>query len=352
LITGEGAIDYNEKPMIDFKFLEGEYLFGEKLSTFSGPVMGYINECLDKEFYECFFDTTTGKNGLPYNTMTIRTKPYSHKDLEGNNFFKNWTYWEDIPTVDIRDENILQREIGKSDYELKNFFRVNYRKVLLAQSLGRFGLNFPTYNINSIKKYGLRALDVDSTILIDTQRIIDHHNELIAEGKAEYLAALMQGDINALTSTGPAPRGDGLIAGLLGKRNKIKEWFGFPYYESGFLRTSYNEEVTIGRRINLPEYNYYFPLEDKYYKGIKLYVTDVFHNFQWGVLAETKASVTTGQADGVVKKFFDHPDNQFTISQAETKAYKLPVKSDPVEFFEGLKDVNTKMLTITEIPDN
>lgn len=351
-----GIKDYLGNDLLNFKFLTGEYIYGDRLSTFSGPLMNYIYECLDREFYEVFFDTTSDSNGLPYNTMTIRTKPFSHKDVETPNFFENWTYWEDLAkqAVTVKTDDLIQTDIGKSDYELKNFFRVNYRKVLIAQALGQFGLNFPIVNVNSIKRHGLRPLEVDSTILVDQSKLIKEHNDRIAAtnvGSIEWIADIIKGTKTTAKASSATGK-EGLMSGLLGKRDKIKEWFAFPYYENGSLRMPHNEEVTIGRLINLPDYEYYFPLDGKVYKGIKIYPTDVTHTYSFGQLAETRATVTTGQPDGVVKKWFDHPDNKFTGTPLEDKLDKVVITTEAdKKIFDGTVQLNKDMLVITELPN-
>lgn len=345
-------IDYQGKPFWDFNFLNGETILGERLSTFAGTILNYLYECLDREFYEMFFDTTTGEDGMPYNNMTIRTKPFSHKELEGKNYFTGWNYWEDLDTVTVPRSDQMKVEIGKSDYELKNFFRVNYKKVLLAEALGIFGLNYPILNINSIKKYGLRALEVDSTLMVDIKPFISFHNQKIGEGSPEHFSLITIGKKSALSQIGGNMNlqdGDGLLLGLLGKRNKIKEWYGFPFYESGSMTTPYNEEITIGKRIDLPEYSYYFPQDGKYYKGMKVYAQEVIHTYQRGAFADTKVVVTNGQPDGVVKKYFDHPDNQYIVTPLENQPSKIPVPNYDKTFWDSIRNAQTKALTFTEL---
>jgi len=42
-----------------FTFLEGEQLWNTILSVFSGPLLSYIYQCIDRDYYEVFFDTET-----------------------------------------------------------------------------------------------------------------------------------------------------------------------------------------------------------------------------------------------------------------------------------------------------
>ncbi|KAF0140172.1 MAG: hypothetical protein FD122_2679 [Stygiobacter sp.] len=376
-----GIKDYNGNYMCNFKFLGRESLYGSALSSYSGNLLNYIHECLDKEFYEVFFDTTSGSDGIPYNTMTIRTKPFSHREMENpQSYFYDWTYWEDLTkdAVTVKYEDIFERQIGKSDYELKNFFRVNQPNVLVAQALGDFGLNFPIININSIKRHGLRALEIDSRSLVDTRKLVDEYNRLISIGSGKsFLEIIMEyarqrnsfvypktevklsSKVVSLANVDmqpPAARSFGaeIFEGLFSKRDKIVEWYAFPYYEAGTLRMPHNEEVTIGRLINLPEYEYYFPLDGKVYKGIKIYPTDVTHTFNYGQIAETRAVVTNGQPDGVVKKWFEHPDNKFTESPLTAKkpgSSFTELSSEEKKFFDGIKQLNIDMLKIEELPN-
>ncbi|OGU56949.1 MAG: hypothetical protein A2V66_10775 [Ignavibacteria bacterium RBG_13_36_8] len=326
-----GIKDIDSKPILNFQFLDGEFIYGEILTKFSGPLINYIYECLDKDFYEVFFDTVTGEDGLPYNNMIIRTKPFTNKDIDQSSFFTGWTNWEDLDTIKLNPEDILRINTGKSDYELKNFFKVNYNKVLVSRIMGEFGLNYPVLNINSIKKYGLRALNVNSTIVVDLSKLKEKHNKKLKTDDPETFSELL------------ASGDEELISGLLEKRDKIKEWYAFPYYESGPIQTKLNEAISIGKRIELPEYEYYNPFDKKIYKGCKFYVNEVKHSFQWGQFAQTELNVTRGHPDGVVKAWFDHPDNKFTKTPLEIDLQKVLIKKmkrDPQAFYDKVYEIN------------
>lgn len=356
-----GIKDYEGNELCTFKFLGRERIYDRTLSTYTGTILNYIYECLDKEFYEVFFDTTSDAKGIPYNTLTIRTKPFSHTDiLSKNQYHWNWTYWEELAkkAVTVTLDDLIELNLGKDDFNLKNFFRVNYIKSLPAQAFGQYGVSFPTFNINSIKRHGLRELTVNSTILPDITKLVEVYNRKIKSAEQPFFpeiiseyAPLTQPESIGQTPPDAKSEGDRYLRGLLDKRDKIKEWFAFPYYENGSLRMPHNEEVTIGRLINLPDYEYYFPLDGKVYKGIKIYPTDVTHTYSFGQLAETRATVTTGQPDGVVKKWFDHPDNTFTNSPLEKQQIVLPDKTYDKTFYDKMMQTNIDMLTIVELPN-
>jgi|GEM_PF-2529047 len=331
-------LDMNKKPILDFQFLTGEYIYGEALSQYTGSLINYIYECLDRDFYELFFDTGTRSDGLPCNTMTIRTRPFTHKDVDQSSFFKNWSYWEDLPTTTLKKSDILKKNVGISDYELKNYFAVNYRKSMFSTVLSEFGVNFPILNINSIKKYGLRSLEVQSTIVADISNLRNEHNKSVDENNAELLVSMAQ------------KNKEPLFKGLLDKRDKIKEWYAFPFFESGNLTTVLNDEITIGSRVELPEHEYYSPLEKKIYKGCKFYVNEVKHTFKWGSIPTTQIGVTRGHPDGIVKKWFDHPDNKFTTTPLELKPEtNIKIKTDPPEFYDKVFEINSQITNIEEV---
>ncbi|MDR3627627.1 MAG: hypothetical protein P4L45_12370, partial [Ignavibacteriaceae bacterium] len=225
--------DYKGSPLLDFKFLKGEFLFNPQLATYAGTILNYIYACLDQAYYELFFDTTTVEDGLPYNTMVIRPKPFSFKNYSPQadmGAVNGWINFEDLEQITVNSSMRIQEDLGINDFELKNFFQVNFVNSLIASAsnyLGKFGLQYPVINLASIKKFGLRDLTVTST-MINLEKIIKKFNDQMEAGTPENIDHLTQSE-----GYGEAGASSTLLGYLLAKREKIVEWYAFPYFESG-----------------------------------------------------------------------------------------------------------------------
>jgi hypothetical protein len=287
-----GKNDFEGNSLLRFKFIDGEYLFSPFLSTYSGPILNYIYSCLDEFFYEVFFDTTTGEDGLAYNTMTIRPKPYSIKNYnKAYDYTGNWLYADDMykNAIRVNSSMRLQQNLAKSDYELKNFFWLNFTNSLIASassSLGKFGVQFPIVNLDSIKKYGLRELNATST-LINLNEITSKYNDKIKTDNPET--------IDNLTSS----QDNKVLGYLLDKREKLVEWHAFPFYESGSIVFPYSPNFNLGEYLYYEDYKYYDIDEDKEYDGAYFYMHTIDESFSYGAQPRTILGLSRGAPEGL-----------------------------------------------------
>lgn len=316
--------DYQGKSLLDFTFLEGEYLFNPNLARFSGPIINYIYQCIDRQFYEVFFDTTTGEDGLAYNKMVIRPKPFSYKDydnpIQGN--VSNWLYFDDLEEYKIDSSEIIRENLGISDYELKNFFTMNFANSLIGSAssyLGKFGLQFPIVNMDSIKRYGLRDLTMTSN-LINTDSIIQKYNEGVKENGKKFKS------IDELTST----EENNNLTYLLSKREKGVEWFGFPFFESGQITIPGHNDITIGKVLNYTDKLYKVQDEDKIIEGVKYYIKGITEDFVYGSHYTKTINVVRGAPEGVVPRYFNLYRSKY-LSIDNLEAAKEEVDNKAVE---------------------
>jgi len=280
--------DLDGKSLLDFKFLNGEFLFSQNLSRYSGPILNYIYQCIDRQFYEVFFDTTTCEDGLAYNKMIIRTKPFSflnYKEGIENSIVSNWSFFDDLKTTEISSEERIFENLGINDYELKNFFTVNFAHSMVGSSssyLGKFGLQFPIINIDSIKRYGLRDIQMTSFL----------KNDLTNESKnLQY---------------------------LLSKREKAVEWFAYPYYESGQLTIIARDDITIGQILNYKDKLYYDVDNGKTFQGVQYYISGITENFTFGDTHTQTLRLTRGAPKGLAVNWLNENRPSF-ISTGEIK---------------------------------
>jgi len=317
--TVAGIIDNETKdsdgvPIFNFKMLKTEWLFDPSLSVFFGTVYEYLRKFLDSYFYEMFFDTVVGEKGEVYNSMTIRTKPYTyeHTDMKPES---NWQYWEDVDTIRFNSKYRTREELGTNDFDIRNFIHTTYTQALIANpesTIGVFGVMYPILNLESIQKYGLRELGVTSTNM-NVRAMTDEKKKAIEDGKKVTLTGE---DINW----------------LLEKRDKVFYWnICNEILESGRITALGNSEYRIGRKLFYEDKEYYYPYDDisngdgtsqQKFTGVEYYIKSVNHNWTYGAEWLTNLGLTRGQAPGIIEKHIRALEKK-TMKTGQKVIYKI-----------------------------
>lgn len=328
--------DVDGKSLLDFNFLAGEFLFSPQLARFSGPILNYIYSCIDQAFYEVFFDTTTGEDGLAYNTMVIRPKPFSFKNYESpvsSKTIANWLYFEDLHEISVNSGVRLQENLGVNDYELKNVFSLNFLNSLIGSAssyLGKFGLQFPMVNIESIKRFGLRDLTLTST-LINIGKVIEEYNENIKDGGKPIDAIVAEGDSD-------------LLQYMLEKREKAFEWFGFPYFENGQLMIPGNENIRIGKRLFYEDKEYFFEEDQTVYQGVHYYIGNVLHDFAFGSFFKTTLGLSRGTPKDLAANWLTETRKKLvSVDTLEETAQPAAMGSAQPDIYNDVKTIFEKI---------
>jgi hypothetical protein len=328
-----------------FNFLSGEQLYNPMLSVFAGPLLNYIYQCIDTEFYELFFDTETGEDGFAYNTMTIRSKPFSfseYKPQHGTGSYKvvrGWIDFDQLDSVTKTSEQRLNDTTGISDYELKNSFSVNFQQSILAPAnslFGQLGPLFPLINFDNIKKYGLRHYQAQSTI-VNFEKSREEYNKNVKDSSPQDLAKV-------------AGRDGGELDYLFDKREKLFEWYAYPFFESGAITWVGDENLKIGQNLVYEDKEYLQPDDEKVYRGVEYYVDTVIHEFAYGRFFKTTTELSRGAPAGVAAKWLNKNRGDFSApSLQEYNAYINPSPTVNAEELTAIDDVRTQWREITEI---
>mgnify|MGYP001465286657 CR=1 FL=1 len=331
--------DFNSKSILDFTFLNNEFLFDINLSRYSGNILNYIYSCIDRDFYEVFFDTTSGKDGLAYNKMVLRPKPFSYKELKSD-YVDKWTLWEELDVYTINSDIRLNENLGQSDFELRNLFQVYFSKDILGSAngaLGKYGYQFPTANFESIKKYGLRDLTVTSRLLnFDGDKVFGKYNE--AQTKGEGIAF---DDI--LTTK------NGLRDCLIEKRNKIREWYSFPHYQSGQL-TVIGGEYDLGKRLFYEDELYADEESGKLYQGVEYYISSIRDIFRYPETYETTFGLTRGAPKDFAAEWIKNNLPNFeSINSFEKETQSIPFGLDSIDILNKRRSIFDKLTNVSEI---
>ncbi len=275
--------------IFNLQFLKNESLFDPTLSIYYGNIYKYIQRCLDPAFYEMFADSVTGEDGKYYNKFTIRPRPFSYLDVDIDKpgvLANLWTHWEELDTLIFDTSYRIREDIGMNEGEIKNFIHLVNTLSLLTPAgsdAAMYGTMFPIINLDSIKKYGVRELNAVSTMLN-----LDEFAEKFKKAQEES-SSLKVGDFT---------KGD--LAFILEKRNKIWEWFGFPFFESGSMTVLGHSDYRVGKRLYWRDRNYIFPETQKAYKGVYYYINKVRHTYRYPEYWTTTLGLTRGQPKNLV----------------------------------------------------
>jgi hypothetical protein len=307
---GTSKIDFDrlqlENKVLLINMLDNEYLFNPELTTYTGTLLNYIMSCLDNFFYEIFFDTVTVA-GRPYDAIIIRSKPFSYKKVAEKKKQEdcNFAFWEDLPIIETDSRYRISENLGINESEVFNYFQLTYANGILAPSGGtleRLAINFPIIFPDMVQKFGLRELRAESKMALNWEKI----SQDIVQANISGTDYQMDKDNLNLFN-----------ANLLIKREKLPEWYAFPYFESGQISLMGNEKIKIGCRLFYLDkaYSYILKHGSTYRQstgiGMQYYIKEASHSYMFPNLYSTNLSVTRGQPlptkdfpDGLVPQWY------------------------------------------------
>ncbi|HEX2868740.1 MAG TPA: hypothetical protein VHO03_16990 [Ignavibacteriales bacterium] len=277
--------DIYDNRIIDLNFLKTDAIFNTSLTTYSGTVLGYIIACMDPDYYEIFFETTTLKDGNPANKMTIRPRPYSFKELDNaERVSDGWTYWEDLDAIEFHSRYRTQEQLGTNDFEIANFFETTYERSLVASPEAGgmlIGCQYPVMDFDLIKRYGIRS-HRSAVKYLNTVEMRKKNMKYKEEGSDNFFKSLMT------------------------KRDKMADWFLYPDYESGQITALGNSTYKIGRKLYYTDRMYYDTEKifqnEKPTIGMEYYISRVAHTFEYPGTYLTTLGLTRGQPVKVVQE--------------------------------------------------
>ncbi len=275
-------------PMINLQMLNFEYLFDPNLSIYSGTVYDYMLKCVDLPWYEVFWDSKLGSDSQYYNQLTIRPKPFSYKSRDNSKVQGDgWLYWDDLDYINFESKYRLSENLGYTDVEVSNFFSVMYNLSLIAapgSAMGMLGAMFPVLYFPSIKQFGLRQMQVASTMLN-----LSSFTKKFKDAMKNYTS------IQASEITPDE------LSYLFEKRDKIVHWtLPLPLLQSGQMTVMGNEAYRIGKRLFYQDKEY---LDDQgnVHQGVYYYISGKGDHYRYPGEWQTNLSLTRGQAQGYVE---------------------------------------------------
>lgn len=287
--------------ILDLQVLKYEYLFGVELSTYTGSIWNYLLRTLDTRFYETFIDTTLFTiKGITTTRekVVIRPIPFSYRFMDevyetserDKRLQENWGYWEDLPvTASYTKRDIINKNMSISDSQHFNWFTMNYNNSIIAppgSSLATFGYSSPLINVQGIKEFGLRELQYETKNPFNFEKLQKSYQEADKNGTAVNFSQEEESVLHL---------------NLQSKKNRIMEWFSFPYYENGQISVNGDYLPRIGTRVQLLEQEYCYSLkvsdtEVKTFigKGMEYYVNGIENVYSVGRDIRTRITLSRG----------------------------------------------------------
>lgn len=128
---------------------EYEFLLApDRFINFDGSIKEMIDLASGRPFNELFVESTVeGKSEI-----IMRKTPFNPEE------------WNKLPVHKIGSEDVIKESVGKSDMEAYSLFHVRMATIFGPLDSIGFGA-FPRYHPDLVKKYGYRALDLESFYL-------------------------------------------------------------------------------------------------------------------------------------------------------------------------------------------
>lgn len=152
-VNGKGITDYLVWNQSEDRWNswgpEYEFLLApDRFINFDGSLKEMMDVATGRPFNELFVESTVeGKSEI-----VMRKTPFNPEQ------------WNALPVHKIGSEDVIKESVGKSDMEAYSIFHV--RMATIFGSLDTIGFGaFPRYHPELVKKYGYRALDIESLYL-------------------------------------------------------------------------------------------------------------------------------------------------------------------------------------------
>lgn len=314
----------NADKISSVQVLKNEFLFGPELSTYTGNLWNYLEQCIDSRFYEMFTEIYSYKKEdgttQTVDKIIIRPIPYSFKKIDkfrenerrGKNLTVNsdeWPYFDDLPislVTSIRD--IRQQNFSITDKEYFNYFTLEYNNSILApqgSGLSLFGYSPPIINGEGLMEFGLRELKLISRNPMNFGRDNKEYDE--ARRKKGEIGTFEPGAFDKAQES------------LITKREKGLEWYGFPYLENGQIIIPGDETIKLGTRLQIADKEYFYVIDTvdglKPFsgRGMEYYIQSIQHTWSVGSEFQTNLGlirgipvITSDDGNDMIYKYFEY----------------------------------------------
>lgn len=194
-------------------------------------------------------------------------------------------YWEKVPIHNVTRQEITTDDVGRSGFERYNAIFVAPKLHQEAMASHALYVMAPLMDKESVKRHGLRRLDIQSNVVPDPTNRLDWGGPDISK-LADY------------------------------QRNLMRDWYCMnPYFLSGTISIGHaRPDIKIGNRLRIPGRIDANPLKTEGEENY--YIENVTQNWQAGQGLKTSVGVTRGWVG---------TDTEYKVALTlVAKRYKLP----------------------------
>lgn len=255
---GKKDVSVHELLKIQTSTRDGDQIATESHNRYIGSLANLLYAIIDKDFYEIFIETIGG-----YGVLIVRPKPYDRVDDKISKYgggFKTISkndkhLWTDLRTLvdgknyhEITEDDIVQLNMGVSDYEANSIYIQHNRMTLLGVPIETSGMFFPMLDVFSLKRYGLKLKETVSNLFpmeITEKKVKDQ---------------------------------DKIEDRIRGFRDRIFNWYRYnPILESGQVTVRGHDYYKLGDPVKLVD-----EIAQNGELGIKAYCVGYSHSWQFG----------------------------------------------------------------------
>lgn len=280
-VTFEGKKDVSAHELFSTKITtrDGDQVATQSHNSYIGSLANLLYAIIDRDFYELFVETIEGNA-----VLVVRPKPFDRKgdkitsvgggfktlSKDDSHLWNNLkTFVDELNYHEISEEDIIQLNLGVSDYEALSMYVQNTRQTLIGHLYEQAGMFFPMLDVFALKRYGLKRKETISNLIpVET------------EGK------------NIKDQ-------DEIEDRIKGFRDRTFNWYRYnPIMESGSVIVRGHDNYKLGDPVKLVD-----EIAQNGEIGIKAYLVGYSHSWQFGQPFLTNLQLIRGENEKLLENY-------------------------------------------------
>lgn len=269
----------------------GDVIASTAYDRYTGTLANLIYSLIDREFYEIFVETL---NEIP--VFVLKPKPFDRvgdkvHDAKGNEKeikASDKNLWDNHKTllygfnnIEITENELVQSNLGVSDYEAFSVFSTIARNEIMGNSLPQI-YRLPALDFYAIRKYGLRLKETTSELI-----------KLYADEETKQTEA-------------------GGYRSIMARRDRIFNWYRYnPIFESGSVVVRGRDDFKLGDKIFLKD-----EITKSGSTGLTAYLKGYSHQWSVGNPFLSTLNLVRGQSEGMIAAYKKDTDKYIVKANA------------------------------------
>jgi hypothetical protein len=254
-------------------------IWADQLSSYQGSVWGFLQACVDLDFYEIFIEYLPEAGPMPSIHLVIRPKPY---DEQGLNFAPttedpgiSWeslrTFCNELESHVIDFDELFSEQMSYGDAQAFSLYKVTSRYDLIGNPESESeGVSYPLVDTWTLPRFGVRPMESTLALL------------------AADVYAKVQGDSDT----------DGAIRSQVFEyRNRLFNWYRIShYFEGGSMTVRGRDRFRPGDPVSCP---WAIPTRGTE-QGLRYYCTGVSWAWSYGDHYTSTLQLCRGHNSGMI----------------------------------------------------